>query len=241
MKKFLFSTVCALALIGCGDSNIDIVKNATLDINKTMTIGAAIDGSKQCESVKWEDTSKDGQNIVTATCEIKKEILENEFKEEQKAFNFKKNFNELKITSEYLTIAKDLRNKCKSDLKLPDNQGILELTKKHCELHKRTKLEFSILVCKETISEEINKFNCTPKYDSYYLSSLLTPLAYYVAVGEEIVLFETPKEVKSRIYKINFFVNTDKSVDVKDAFVINDGEEDKVYYYDSLLSKIYKR
>lgn len=240
MKKFYFSLAC-LALIGCGDSNTDIVKNATLNFNKTMTIGTAIDNFNDCKSVKWKDTSKGGQNIVTATCEIKKEILKNEFKEKQEAFENKKASNQAAIAKEYETIKKNLQNKCKSDLELPDLQGILELTKKHCELTKRTKgVSFSYLKCEKTISDEINNFNCAPKYTAYNLENLLKAFAYYNAEGEEIVLFETPVEVKSRTYKISFYVNTDKTIDLKDAFVIDDDKELEVSA-DRMLREFYKR
>lgn len=47
--KIKFSLIAAvLALTGCGDNNIDIVKNYTLPFKKSMTIGAAVDGYKGC-------------------------------------------------------------------------------------------------------------------------------------------------------------------------------------------------
>ena len=48
--KIKFSLIAAvLSLTGCGDNNIDIVKNYTLPIKKSMTIGAAVDGYKGCQ------------------------------------------------------------------------------------------------------------------------------------------------------------------------------------------------
>ena len=59
--KAKFSIIAAvLALVGCGDNNIDTVKNYTLPQKKSMTIGAAVDGYEGCKSVKWEGRQRKG-------------------------------------------------------------------------------------------------------------------------------------------------------------------------------------
>lgn len=215
MKKFLFSAVCAFALIGCGDSNIDIVKNATLDINKTMTIGAAIDGYKQCESVKWKDTSKDGQNIVTATCEIKKEILEKKAKE--KFDKFDKQFYQECTEDYYDYIKSQLEYSSKTPVKIPNKQEILELVKKHCKLNENEK--DSRGKCDKSIYEDLKKFN----YESERDKSLEILLIDFLDCSQKSI---SPKKVKPTSLNVNFFVNTDKSVSFKNAFTIYDGKEE---------------
>lgn len=68
MKKTLLFSLIASAFIACGNGNVEKVKNATLRGYDTMTIGAAIEGSKICENIKYEDISKDGLNAVKITC-----------------------------------------------------------------------------------------------------------------------------------------------------------------------------
>lgn len=67
MKKFLPLAILA-AFYGCGDNNIDTVKKYTFEQDKSMSIGTAIDGFKECESVKWLDESNKDQKIVSAVC-----------------------------------------------------------------------------------------------------------------------------------------------------------------------------
>ena len=68
MKKVLFFSMLACAFVACGGGNVDKVKNATLRGYDTMTISAAIEGSKICASIKYEDVSKDGLNAVKIIC-----------------------------------------------------------------------------------------------------------------------------------------------------------------------------
>lgn len=77
IKSSLIAAV--LALTGCGDNNIDIVKNYTLPIKKSMTIGTAVDGYKGCQKVKWEDVSGNDLKLVKATCEVSSDMLKAEF------------------------------------------------------------------------------------------------------------------------------------------------------------------
>lgn len=66
MKKVLLFSV--FAFIACGNGNVDKVKNATLRGLDTMSVSAAIEGSKICKDIKYEDISKDGLNLVKISC-----------------------------------------------------------------------------------------------------------------------------------------------------------------------------
>ncbi|MCI6299113.1 MAG: hypothetical protein MR582_05665, partial [Campylobacter sp.] len=68
MKKLLFLSLGAIFFSACGNGNVDKVKNYTLSTFNTMTIGNAIEGSKICKDVKWEDLSKDGLSVVRVIC-----------------------------------------------------------------------------------------------------------------------------------------------------------------------------
>ena len=68
MKKVLFFSMLTCAFVACGGGNVDKVKNATLRGYDTMTISAAIEGSKICASIKYEDVSKNGLNAVKIIC-----------------------------------------------------------------------------------------------------------------------------------------------------------------------------
>lgn len=92
--RILLLSVVAAAFVGCGSGNVDKVKNATLKGFDTMSIGAAVEGSKICADIKYEDISKDGLNAVLLTCaenseQIAKrnEKLENEYKNALESYN----------------------------------------------------------------------------------------------------------------------------------------------------------
>ena len=68
MKKYLFSSVLAMFILGCGDSAVDKVKKYTLPQFKSMNIETAIKTSKICSKISWDDTSKDGLVSASLTC-----------------------------------------------------------------------------------------------------------------------------------------------------------------------------
>ena len=53
MKYVLSVALAALFLAGCGEDEVELVKNYTLPDFKSMSIGTAIEGSKICKSVTW--------------------------------------------------------------------------------------------------------------------------------------------------------------------------------------------
>lgn len=242
MKKLYFSII-GLALIGCGDGNVDIVKNTTMDFNKTMTIENALEYSKYCKSVKWKDTSKAGQNIVTATCKVKKEILKDEYEKGLAELNKQILDNKNLLDKEYNSLKQKLQGKCKGEEEFPNMNVYLELAKKHCDLKASNKgIYYTHLKCKKEIAEEFANLNCGGKYGIYTLESYLKPLAYYEDVIKYVELTKSLyKEIKSRDIEISFYVNTDKSVDVKDAYVINDEQRESLFSASSVLKEFYTR
>jgi hypothetical protein len=71
MSKFFISAVFCTLLAGCG-SDVDKVKGGTLDFNKTITVGQALDNWRSCESKEWRSFSSDnGVKVVEFTCRHK--------------------------------------------------------------------------------------------------------------------------------------------------------------------------
>ena len=68
--KILMAAAVAVGTVfmvtGCGDSTISMVKEGTLELDKTRTIGNVL--TLKSSSVKWEKYVKDGQTIVHASC-----------------------------------------------------------------------------------------------------------------------------------------------------------------------------
>ncbi len=67
----LLFTILSIALTGCG-SDIDLVKNGTMNFNQTTTLGKVLDNWKSCKSIEWEEFETDnGVKVVQFTCEHK--------------------------------------------------------------------------------------------------------------------------------------------------------------------------
>jgi hypothetical protein len=71
MKKLIFGFSMLLILVGlsgCG-SDIDIVKNGTINFNETTTVGKALDNWSNCQQSKWESFKTNNEAIVVQfTC-----------------------------------------------------------------------------------------------------------------------------------------------------------------------------
>ncbi|MDP8171163.1 lipoprotein [Pasteurella skyensis] len=80
MKKFILIAGMTAFLTACNVNDIDTVKNGILELNKTLTVGEAIDNYKGCKSVKWESFKADnGTKIVQATCPLTESVKEQLF------------------------------------------------------------------------------------------------------------------------------------------------------------------
>ena len=135
MKKYLFSSVLAMLILGCGDSAVDKVKKYTLPQFKSMNIETAIKTSKICSKISWDDTSKDGLVSASLTCEVGADVLKAEFdaqnakflkaQEEAKAQIKEKVENNLKILAERYEIS--------------DKEKLHEIAMKFCEYDEKEK------------------------------------------------------------------------------------------------------
>ncbi len=77
MKKFIGITLLSLFLVGCGQDDISLVKNGVLGIDKSLTVGKAIDNYGACSSVTWQKFETDnGRKIVEADCQLTEEAKE---------------------------------------------------------------------------------------------------------------------------------------------------------------------
>ena len=92
--RILLLSVAASIFVACGNENVEKVKNSTLRGLDTMTIGAAIEGSKICKSINYEDVSKDGLKAVKVTCDensdqikVRNDKLENKYNEAMQRYN----------------------------------------------------------------------------------------------------------------------------------------------------------
>lgn len=69
----MLAALFSLVLAGCG-SNVDAVRDGTLLIDETVTIGGAIEGCSWVKSVKWKEFETDqGRQIVEAKAVLKNE------------------------------------------------------------------------------------------------------------------------------------------------------------------------
>ena len=73
MFKIIFTTILIVLFTGCfNNGNIDTVKNGTMSIDESLTIGQAFDNWNECENNKWDSiVEKNGRNIVEFNCTFK--------------------------------------------------------------------------------------------------------------------------------------------------------------------------
>ncbi len=74
MKKVLLGVAIGLAILLCigsfADYNIDLVKNGTMNFNKTLTVGQALDNWEYCTNGKWDNfQTNNGIEVVEFGCE----------------------------------------------------------------------------------------------------------------------------------------------------------------------------
>jgi len=69
MKKLVIGLIALFVFTGCSD--ISTVKNATLEFDKSISVGDAFDKYKYFKSTKWSDLETDnGKKVVQVDCEI---------------------------------------------------------------------------------------------------------------------------------------------------------------------------
>ena len=70
MRYALGIALTAFILAGCGEDEVELVKNYTLPDFKSMSIGTAIEGSKICKSVTWSKEENGGLKMVKMVCDV---------------------------------------------------------------------------------------------------------------------------------------------------------------------------
>lgn len=244
MKESNFIFAVGAVLAGCGDSNIDIVKNYTFAEAKMMTIGSAIDGFKDCKSVKWADESKDDLKVVTAVCDVKDEILKSEFDARNAKYNEAvKKADDEKQKSIIFALntlnksCKTLRNEAEFSL-----EEALSVANKFCKFDSK-KSGFIKTQCDENgvKNELLNTYNV--KDSGLYLNNCVFSFGVLAEASQRepnvFWMGEMPKQIASRTYKFSFFVNTDKSVSLKEIVRTDDDKTQKLSKM--FLAKVYKR
>lgn len=250
--KAKFSIIAAvLALVGCGDNNIDTVKNYTLPQKKSMTIGAAVDGYEGCKSVKWEDVSAKDLKAVKVTCEVSDAILKAQFDNQnakyeeavQKAKDeAQKNVD--KALERIMKTYNDLKTDASADA---SKEELLALANKFCKYdeEKEKKHTFGAPVTCDNdalTSELLDKHKLNGK--SFIFPTFVNQFQWVALDSQRppkpIFFGDMPKKIGSRTYEIKFIINTDKTVDVdRKATMIEDGERRDIS--GSVLSKFYDR
>lgn len=250
--KAKFSIIAAvLVLAGCGDNNIDTVKNYTLPQKKSMTIGAAVDGYEGCKSVKWEDVSAKDLKAVKVTCEVSDAILKAQFDNQnakyeeavQKAKDeAQKNVD--KALERIMQTYNDLKTESSADASKED---LLALANKFCKYdeEKEKKHTFSAPVTCDNdalTSELLDKHKLNGK--SLIFATFVNQFQWVALDSQRppkpIFFGDMPKKIGSRSYEIKFIINTDKTVDLdRKATMIEDGDRRDIS--GSVLSKFYDR
>ena len=237
LRYMMGAVAAALVLAGCGEDEIELVKNYTLPDFKSMSIGTAIEGSKKCKNITWSKADRGGLKSVTMVCDIDMEALN---AEREKAT--KKRLEEYKKK----TLDMDIDNAMQFYGGKADRDSLLQLGNKLCKLNDtkfqetikaKGKIEYKdqkeLIDCDKSLEDEILK-DQDPKKDKTYLSGVLDFLksaVYYSQLTPEQLKASygasNKKAPSSAIIELNFVVNNDKSVDLAPGFkIMSDGKEE---------------
>ena len=250
--KTKFSIIAAvLALVGCGDNNVDTVKNYTLPQKKSMTIGAAVDGYEGCKNVKWEDVSAKDLKAVKVTCEVSDAILKAQFDSQnaryEEAVQKAKDEAQKNVDRALERIMKtynDLKTEASANA---SKEELLALANKFCkydeEKEKKHTFGASVTCDNDALAGELlDKYKLNGK--SFIFATFVNQFQWAALDSQRppkpIFFGDMPKKIGSRTYEIKFIINTDKTVDVdRKAVMIEDGERRDIS--GSVLSKFYDR
>ena len=240
LRYMMGAVAAALVLAGCGEDEVELVKNYTLPDFKSMSIGTAIEGSKKCKNITWSKADRGGLKSVTMVCDIDMEALnaEREKATKKRLEEYKKKTLDMDIDS--------AMNFYKG--KAYDKDGLLQLANKLCKLNDakfqetikaKGKIEYKdqkeLIDCDKSLEDEILK-DQDPKKDKTYLLGVLDFLKSAVYHSQL-----TPEQLKasygasnkkapsSATIELNFVVNNDKSVDLAPKFkLMADDKEESV-------------
>ena len=238
LRYMMGAVAAALVLAGCGEDEIELVKNYTLPDFKSMSIGTAIEGSKRCKNITWSKADRGGLKSVTMVCDIDMEALnaakEKATKERREKYNKDALSGNMDSTMKFY------------GGKAYDRNSLLQLANKLCKLNDakfqetikaKGEIEYEdqrgLIDCDKSLEDEILK-DQDPKKDKTYLPGVLDFLKNAVYHSQL-----TPEQIKARYgaynkkapssatIELNFVVNNDKSVDLAPGFkIMSDGEEE---------------
>ena len=226
MKYALGAALAAFIFAGCGDDDVQLVKNYTLPDFKSMSIGAAIEGSKICKNITWSKEENGGLKTVKMLCDVDVEQRLKSYKQEMLDSSLKR------VMTFY-------------EGKAYDAQGLLKLAKEYCKLNEvkfqetlktKGKIEFEeewkSVDCDDKLKGEILKESNTEIYIDSIVERLKAAIYYSQITAEQLdASFGHKKEdgLSKLAIELNFIVNADKSVSLSDKFkLITNGEEDPV-------------
>ncbi len=234
---------------GCGEDEVELVKNYTLPDFKSMSIGTAIEGSKICKSVTWSKEENGGLKMVKMVCDADMEkvlanIIESNKKREQDMLD--------SILDSAMAFYGG---------KTYDKQGLLKIANEHCKINdtkfqemlkSKGEIDYGdqkmLVDCDDKLKDEIlkpgdsriaaNSMSDIIKFlkEAAYLSQL-TPEQEKAQLGKAAKL-------SSSMIELNFVINADKSVSLSNKFKITrDGKEDSNNRISSkdILSGFYER
>lgn len=217
--RILLLSLVASAFVACGNENVEKVKNSTLRGLDTMTIGAAIEGSKICADLDYKDTSKDGLKSVLIVCKEEPSRAKARYDKDEAQNN------------EYLArYISDFRRVVigeisDDDIKVAARQFVtLEKTNKMFADHKFDKNGFLEFMNQKGL-----------KYKNGRNMGWSNPLINIASALEN-----APKLPSSVVYELSFIIKPDGSVEPKrdELFVVIDGEK-KAHY--KIISEFYER
>ena len=227
MRYALGVALAAFILTGCGEDEIQLVKNYTLPDFKSMSIGTAIEGSKICKSVTWSKEENGGLKMVKMVCDADMEkvlanIIESNKKREQDMLD--------SILDSAMAFYGG---------KTYDKQGLLKLANEHCKINdtkfqetlkSKGEIDYGdqkmLVNCDDKLKDEIlkpgdsriaaNSMSDIIKFlrEAAYLSQL-TPEQEKAQLGKAAKL-------SSSMIELNFVINADKSVSLSDKFTATD-------------------
>ena len=227
MKYVLGAALAALILTGCGEDEVGLIKNYTLPDFKSMSIGAAIEGSKICKSVTWSKEENGGLKTVKMVCDVDMEkvlanIIESNKKREQDMLD--------SILDSAMAFYGG---------KTYDKQGLLKIANEHCKINdtkfqemlkSKGEIDYGdqkmLVDCDDKLKDEIlkpgdsriaaNSMSDIIKFlkEAAYLSQL-TPEQEKAQLGKAAKL-------SSSMIELNFVINADKSVSLSDKFTATD-------------------
>ena len=232
MKYVLSAVLAAFILTGCGDDEVELVKNYTLPDFKSMSIGTAIEGSKMCKNITWSKEENDGLKTVKMVCDVDMEkvlanIIESNKKREQDMLD--------SILDSAMAFYGG---------KTYDKQGLLKLANEHCKINDtkfqetlKTKGEIDygdqkmLVDCDDKLKDEILKPG-----DSRIAANSMSDIIRFLKEAAYLSQL-TPEQEKAQLGKaaklssstieLNFVINADKSVSLSDKFKFTqDGKED---------------